>query len=119
MQNIKKIASTIKPLLMRNSNISTVSTASLNYAIPTFEINTEMRRVKNTQLASKTYATKNKCNKDYALMIDMRIPSYKKRFFVYNLKKDSLLTSGFVPNGTGTETFKGELVFSNVPDSRC
>lgn len=27
--------------------------------------------------------------------------------------------SGLVAHGTGSETFKGELVFSNIPDSRC
>jgi hypothetical protein len=82
-------------------------------------MNTEMIKVTNNRLLLKEYAAKNKCNQDYAFIIDMRIPSYKKRFFVYNLKKDSLLTSGLVAHGTGSETFKGELVFSNTPDSRC
>lgn len=98
---------------------TTTSPMDLSYAVPSFEINTEMRRVKNTQLALKNYALNNKCNQDYAFVIDMRIPSYKKRFFVYSLKRDSLLTSGFVAHGTGSETFRGELVFSNIPDSRC
>ncbi len=98
---------------------TTTNPMDLSYAVPSFEINTEMRRVKNTQLALKNYALNNKCNQDYAFVIDMRIPSYKKRFFVYSLKRDSLLTSGFVAHGTGSETFRGELVFSNIPDSRC
>ncbi len=117
----KKMADKKTPVSMGSTNMGTTSTAatSPNYAVPSFEINTEMRRVRNTQIALKDYATKNKCNQDYAFVIDLRIPSYKKRFFVYNLKKDSLLNSGFVAHGTGSETFKGELVFSNIPDSRC
>jgi hypothetical protein len=117
----KKMADTKKPVAMGNPNtISTTSSiASPTYAVPSFEINTEMRRVKNTQLQLKTYAANNKCNQDYAFVIDMRIPSYKKRFFVYNLKRDSLVASSFVAHGTGSETFRGELIFSNVPDSRC
>jgi hypothetical protein len=117
----KKNTETPKALPMgtANTNNTNAATTSLNYAVPSFEINTEMRRVKNTEASLKNYALNNKCNQDYAFVIDMRIPSYKKRFFVYNLKKDSLLTSGFVAHGTGSETFRGELVFSNVPDSRC
>ncbi len=94
-------------------------TNTFKYLAPAFEMTTEMMKVKNNRMVLKSYAAKNKCNQDYAFIIDMRIPSYKKRFFVYNLKKDSLINSGFVAHGTGSETFKGELVFSNTPDSRC
>jgi L,D-transpeptidase catalytic domain len=112
----KKMIDLKKPVAMGNSN---TSKASPTYAVPSFEINTEMRRVRNTQLQLKKFAANNKCNQDYAFVIDLRIPSYKKRFFVYNLKRDSLVASSFVAHGTGSETFRGELVFSNVPDSRC
>ena len=96
-----------------------VANTRYDYTVPTYEINAEMKKVKIAEQSLKTYAAKNKCNLDYGFVIDMRIPSYKKRFFVYNLKKDSILTSGLVAHGTGSETFKGQLVFSNVPDSRC
>ncbi len=96
-----------------------VANNSFDYTVPTYEINTEMKRVSSTEQNLKTFAAKNKCNLDYAFVINMRIPSYKKRFFVYNLKKDSIITTGLVAHGTGSETFKGQLIFSNVPDSRC
>ncbi len=95
------------------------ATSALKYIAPAFEMNNEMLKVKNNRALLKNYAAKNKCNQDYVFIIDMRIPSYKKRFFVYNLKKDSLLTTGFAAHGTGSETFRGALVFSNIPDSRC
>ncbi len=105
--------------MLKAAAINTTESNKLNYAVPSYEINTEMRRVQNTELNLKQFSIKNKCNQDYAFVIDMRLPSYKKRFFVYNLKRDSIVANGFVAHGTGSETFKGELVFSNVPDSRC
>jgi L,D-transpeptidase catalytic domain len=118
----KKVES--KPVILGNSiPLSTESVAattnSFTYSVPAYEMNTEIRRVRNTQLQLKQYAAKNKCNQDYAFVIDMRIPSYKKRFFVYNLKRDSIIASGLVAHGIGSETFRGELIFSNTPDSRC
>lgn len=101
------------------ANIATATISTFKYAAPSFEMSSEMMKVKNSRLSLKDYAFKNKCNQQYAFIIDMHIPSYKKRFFVYDIKKDSLLASGFVAHGTGSETFRGELVFSNVPDSRC
>ena len=101
-----------------NPNVVT-TTPSFKYIVPAFALTSEMKRVQSTRLILKEYAAINKCNGQYAFIIDMRIPSYKKRFFVYDIKKDSLLSSGLVAHGTGSETFRGELVFSNVPDSRC
>lgn len=110
-----KIMGTTAPVV--NAAAPTVS--KFKYLVPAYEMNAEMLKVQNNRAILKSYAVKNKCNQDYAFIIDMRIPSYKKRFFVYNLKKDSLIASALVAHGTGSETFKGELVFSNTPDSRC
>jgi hypothetical protein len=90
-----------------------------NYAAPAYDMGAEMRKVRANETEVKEYAKNNKCNLDYAFIIDMRIPSHKKRFFIYNLKKDSIINAGFVAHGTGSETFKGALVFSNKQDSRC
>lgn len=89
------------------------------YEVPAYEMNAEMKKVQNHLGLLKEYAIKNKYSRQYVFIIDMRIPSYKKRFFVYDQQKDSLINSGFVAHGTGSETFRGQLVFSNVPDSRC
>jgi hypothetical protein len=89
------------------------------YAVPAYNFKNEMMRVDSSRNDLEQYAVKKKCNTKYAFVIDMRIPSYKKRFFVFDLKKDSILDSGYVAHGTGSETFRNELIFSNVPDSRC
>ena len=93
--------------------------AGFKYLPPPFDMEEEMDKVNNNRAELRTYAQQNKCNTNYAFIVDMRIPIYKKRFFVYNLKNDSLLASGLVAHGIGSETFQGELIFSNTPDSRC
>ena len=59
-----------------------------------------------------------KYNSKIAFFIDMRIPSGKNRFFVYDLQNNKILDQGLVAHGCGSETgIKGELKFSNVPNS--
>lgn len=59
-----------------------------------------------------------KYNRRFAFFIDMKIPSGKNRFFVYDLKTNKIIDKGLVAHGSGSETgIKGELKFSNVPNS--
>jgi hypothetical protein len=100
------------------SLIPNTFTISEPYKFAPYDLPNEMKRVKTNYLQMKEYAKKNKCNTNYVFVIDMRIPSFKKRFFVYNSLKDSIINSGLVAHGVGTETYKGYLIFSNTPDSR-
>lgn len=55
---------------------------------------------------------------DVAFLIDMKIPSGTNRFFVVNLKNDSILTSGLVAHGVGSDVpGTDSLQFSNTPNS--
>lgn len=65
----------------------------------------------------KTFIQTKNFNEDVCFMIDMGIESGKKRFFVYNLKKDSVELSGLVAHGQGSS--KAEIEFSNEPGSYC
>lgn len=59
-----------------------------------------------------------KYNKRIAFFIDMKIPSGKNRFFVYDLKTNKIIDRGLVAHGSGSETnIKGKLKFSNIPNS--
>ena len=59
-----------------------------------------------------------KYNKRIAFFIDMKIPSGKNRFFVYDLKNNKIIDKGLVAHGSGSETtIKGKLKFSNTPNS--
>jgi hypothetical protein len=57
-------------------------------------------------------------NNRYCFLIDMSINSGKKRFFVFNLEKDSVELAGMVTHGSGTERID-TTYFSNEPGSNC
>ncbi|MBP6431103.1 MAG: murein L,D-transpeptidase catalytic domain family protein [Ferruginibacter sp.] len=66
----------------------------------------------------KKYLKANKFNTTHCFLIDMKIPSNYKRFFVYNVVKDSVELSGLVTHGSGTQSTE-EIIFSNQPNSLC
>ncbi len=64
------------------------------------------------------YAAENGFNSDYCFMVDMKIASGKKRFFVYDLKNDSIAMAGLVTHGSGTRQ-SDSIQFSNTANSLC
>lgn len=58
-----------------------------------------------------------KYNKEVFFLLDMRIPSNKYRFFIYNTKRNQIIDSGLVAHGSGSETETDELQFSNTDGS--
>jgi hypothetical protein len=48
---------------------------------------------------AKEYATANKFNTQFCFLVDMAIASGKQRFFVYDMKKNSVLATGLVTHG--------------------
>jgi hypothetical protein len=76
-------------------------------------------RLKFQAASLKEYAKAHHFNTEYCFLVDMSLPSGKKRFFVYNMKKDSLEYSSMVAHGYGSAPrFANEpLQFSNVPNS--
>ena len=67
---------------------------------------------------AKNYLAERGFDEKYCFLIDMRLPSGKNRFFVYNLETDSLEAAGLVSHGIGSETGTDELSFSNTPNSK-
>lgn len=87
---------------------STISTVEIE------RINTRIGDIRNMINLDKRYNTK------IAFLVDMRIPSGKNRFFVYDLENNKILDQGLVAHGSGSETgIKGMLKFSNTPNSNC
>lgn len=68
---------------------------------------------------AKNFLAKNRTyNQDLVFLLDMRIPSRQFRFFVHDLKKDSIIHKGLVAHGSGSEIDGVDsLIFSNVPNS--
>ncbi len=77
-------------------------------------INSRIEDIKNTISVDHRYNTK------IAFLVDMKIPSGKNRFFVYDLENNKIIDQGLVAHGSGSETgVKGMLKFSNLPNSNC
>ncbi|RXM42034.1 murein L,D-transpeptidase catalytic domain-containing protein [Flavobacterium sp. YO64] len=79
---------------------------------------TEERFSSQVNEVKKLIKKDSKYNQDIVFLIDMKIPSGKNRFFVYDLKTNKIIDQGLVAHGSGSETTtKGKLKFSNVPNS--
>ena len=65
-----------------------------------------------------TYTIKHKLNSHYCFLIDMKIASGLKRFYVYDLKKDTVLQAGLVTHGSSNHD-TDSVLFSNIPGSNC
>lgn len=65
------------------------------------------------------YAARNKLSTQYCFLVDMSLPSGRNRFFVYDLKENSIVYSGLVSHGSCNETFLARPRFSNQTKSGC
>jgi len=76
-------------------------------------------RLRRQAAILKQYAQANNYSMEYCFLVDMSIPSGKKRFFVYNMRKDSLEFSALVSHGFGStqKDCEDQLAFSNMPYS--
>ncbi len=81
--------------------------------------NEDVLRLYKKIMPAKNYIAAHNYNTKYCFMIDMRLPSGKKRFFVYNLEKDSIEIAGLVTHGSGVHNNLTIPVFSNTPNSNC
>ncbi len=76
-------------------------------------------RLKAKTFEAEQFVKKNDFNTEYCFLVDMSIPSGKKRFFVYNMQKDSVELSSLVSHGSGSykPDCQDHLTFSNAPNS--
>lgn len=76
------------------------------------KLNTEIAQVEKLLKSNAHY------NSEIAFFLDMRIPSMKNRFFIYDLKAGKIVDQGLVAHGSGSETgVSGQLKFSNINNS--
>lgn len=76
-------------------------------------------RLNQKAVQAKVYITNKSFDDERCFFIDMRIPSGKNRFFVYNLHHDSVEIAGLVTHGSGIQNNSDTPVFSNAPNSYC
>jgi len=105
----------------RVSNISTTNkkgTQGIGRSVTNKRSVTQLR-LKQYAADLRLYTIKNNLNSRYCFLIDMQLPSGSKRFFVYDLKNDSILRSGLVTHGSGINNTTDTIAFSNKPGSNC
>ena len=57
---------------------------------------------------AKSFARDKNFNTNFCFLIDMSLPSYQNRFFIYDLIKDSTKNSGLVTHGRCNEDWRKE-----------
>jgi hypothetical protein len=67
----------------------------------------------------KAYADRKGYSTDHCFLIDMSLPSGRNRFFIYDLKNDSIVAAGLVAHGSCNTVFLRKARFSNTPNCGC
>ncbi|WP_242692237.1 murein L,D-transpeptidase catalytic domain-containing protein [Aridibaculum aurantiacum] len=80
---------------------------------------TQAERLNNLAMQAADFCRKKKYNQDVCFLIDMRRPSGKKRFFIYDLKNRKIKDAGLVAHGSCNSLFLSEGKFSNVEGGGC
>src|SRR6187455_2582079 len=65
--------------------------------------NAEVEKLKKKSTEVTSFIKKNGYNESVCFFIDMTLPSGQKRFFVYDVAKDSIQRSGLVTHGRCNE----------------
>ncbi len=82
-------------------------------APPVLNTTTSFLLVKKRALQLKKYLHKNNYNDSICFIVNMAVPSGKPRFFVYDFLKDTIIQSGLVTHGSGSNGQNGKFVFKN------
>ena len=91
---------------------------------PAEDASIQLQRIKKKSADALLYCKASKLNTHYCVLIDMKVHSGKKRAYLWDFKKDTVVTSGMCSHGccsnpwSSTNT-KNNPSFSNVPDSHC
>ncbi len=67
----------------------------------------------------QVYTHQKNMSTQVCFLLDLSIHNGKKRFFVYDMQKDSILQSGLVTHGDCRERYLSNVRYSNQPGSQC
>jgi len=73
----------------------------------------------NRAITVRSFAARKDFSTTYCFLIDMNIHSGRKRFFVYDLERNTVIMAGLVSHGSCNGTFLDEAKFSNTPGENC
>jgi hypothetical protein len=92
---------------------------SLTMCSPVREQKKSLSELNRRARAIKIYAEKNGYANRYCFLLDMRLQSGLKRFFVYDFKRDVVAFSGLVAHGSCDQSFLKTARFSNTGGGGC
>lgn len=80
--------------------------------------------IKTKAQEAKTYCQDKGLNTSFCILVDFSMHSGKKRMFIYDFKKDSVIAQGMVSHGCGDNPWgmdatRNKPVFSNEHESHC
>ena len=104
---------------MNKSNGVTTSVNKPRESVPVNKPVNERLSVYSRANQLKMYVRDNGFSTNYCFLIDMSLPSGWKRFFVYDLVKNSIVLSGLVSHGNCNQNSLVEAKFSNIPSTGC
>ncbi|MGN6420992.1 MAG: murein L,D-transpeptidase catalytic domain-containing protein [Pseudobacter sp.] len=81
--------------------------------------NTLLKKIHSRGSTLEKYARENNCNTEICFLIDMKISSGKNRFFIYDMKKDSVLASSLVTHGRCNENWLTGRRYGNEVGCGC
>ncbi|HXP51123.1 MAG TPA: murein L,D-transpeptidase catalytic domain family protein [Bacteroidia bacterium] len=85
------------------------------YFLPATEPAINQDKVTHT----KDFALSQSCRSDYAIFIDMSLPSNEKRWYVVSLDSMKIIYKTYVAHGRGSGIDKQASCFSDKPGSYC
>lgn len=109
------------PVMLAMSGFAWISNSTYDKTLSATTVDSS--QVKNARLSLKatearSFVKNNGYNDQFIFLIDMSIPSGNNRFFIYDLKNDSVVKAALVSHGV---CYGGEMnaKFSNVVGSGC
>ncbi|MBI5373258.1 MAG: murein L,D-transpeptidase catalytic domain family protein [Sphingobacteriales bacterium] len=93
--------------------------AGLSPEIKTLARADNLEKLRAKAATAKDFVHKKGYNEETCFFIDMGLPSGKSRFFIYDLKKDSLLRAGLVAHGNCYQYWLEGRKYSNEVGSGC
>jgi len=81
--------------------------------------NAEVEKLKRKSTEAISFIKKNGYNESVCFFIDMTLVSGQKRFFVYDIVKDTIQISGLVTHGRCNEMWLEGRKYSNEPGCGC
>ncbi len=77
------------------------------------------QRLREKAQAAKAYCSKNGYNTNYCFLVDFSLHSGRRRFFVWDMKGDSIKYASLCAHGYGKNSTVSKPVSSNVEGSYC